>query len=76
MTAKQIEVAALKLPSRDRRRIANRLLDTLEPKPDQAIPDDWAAEAERRNRELDEGTEVAIPYEKVMRELRASLRRR
>jgi putative addiction module component (TIGR02574 family) len=76
MTAKQIEAAAAKLPRRDRERIANRLLDSLGPEREKQILDAWTVEAERRNRELDEGKEVALPYEEVMAELRASLRRK
>ena len=76
MTAKQVEAAAVKLPRRDRERIANRLIESLGPEREKQILDAWAAEAERRDRELDEGKEVALPYEEVMAELRASLRRR
>ena len=76
MTAKQIEAAAAKLPRRDRERIANRLLESLGPELEKQILDAWVAEAERRDRELDDGSEVALPYEEVMAELRASLRRK
>jgi putative addiction module component (TIGR02574 family) len=76
MTAKQIESAAVKLPRRERERIANRLLESLGPELEKQILDAWVAEAERRDRELDDGSEVALPYEEVMAELRASLRRK
>jgi len=76
MTAKQIEAAAVKLPRRDRERIAQRLIETLRTKREKEVLDAWVAEAERRDRELDEGKEVALPYEEVMAELRASYRRR
>jgi putative addiction module component (TIGR02574 family) len=76
MTAKQIEAAAVKLPRRERERIANRLLESLGPELEKQILDAWVAEAERRDRELDDGSEVALPYEEVMAELRASLRRK
>ena len=75
MTAKQIEEAAIKLPKRDRKRIAQRLLETLESKRDREILDAWVVEAERRDRELDEGTAPELPFDKVMTKLKASLRR-
>jgi hypothetical protein len=76
MTARQIEQAVIKLPKRDRERIANRLRETLRSKREQQVLDAWVAEAERRDRELDEGKEVALHYEEVMAELRASFRGR
>jgi hypothetical protein len=76
MTARQIEEAAVKLPKRDRERIADRPRETLHSKRDQQVLDAWVAEAERGDRELDEGKEVALPYEQLMAELRASFRGR
>ena len=79
MTAKQIETAAIKLPRRDRERLVRKLLETIPSKPGQEDPvilAAWIAEAERRDRELDEGKKEEIPYEEAMAELRASLRRR
>jgi putative addiction module component (TIGR02574 family) len=79
MTAKQIEAAAVKLPKRARERLVRVLLETIPPKPGEEDPEilaAWIQEAERRDRELDEGKEVALPYEEVTAELRVSLRRR
>ena len=76
MTAKQVEAAAIKLPKRDRARLVERLRETLQTKHERDILDAWVVEAERRDRELDEGIEVALPYEEVMAKLRTSLRRR
>jgi Putative addiction module component len=75
MTAKQIEAAAIKLPKRDRARLANKLLDTLHTEEDRETLESWLAVAERRERELAEGKEIELPLEQVMKELRASLRR-
>ena len=75
VTAKQIEAAAVKLPRRDRTRIVNKLIKTLQTERDREIVDLWAAEAERRNKEMDEGKEIGIPMEEVMAQLRAALRR-
>jgi hypothetical protein len=76
MTAKQVEAAAIKLPKRDRARLVERLRETLQTKHEREIIDAWVVEAERRDRELDEGIEVALPYEEVTAKLRTSLRRR
>ncbi len=75
MTAKQIEAAAVKLTRRDRTRIVNKLIKTLHTERDREILELWAAEAERRNKEMDEGKEIGIPMEKVMAQVRATLRR-
>jgi putative addiction module component (TIGR02574 family) len=75
MTAKQIEAAAVKLPRRDRTRITNKLIKSLHTERDREILELWAVEAERRNKEMDEGKEIGIPMEKVMAQLRAALRR-
>lgn len=75
MTAKQIESAAVKLPRRERERIANRLLESLGPELEQQILDAWIEEIDRRERDLAEGREKEIPYEQVKAKIRASLRR-
>jgi putative addiction module component (TIGR02574 family) len=75
MTAKQIEAAAIKLPKRDRERIANRLRESLQTDGKKEILDAWLEEVERRERDLAEGREEEIPYEQVKAKIRASLRR-
>ena len=78
MTPKQIEAAALKLPLRDRERLARKLLDTIPLKPEEEDPEilaAWIAEAERRADELETGKVKGIPAEVVFKRLRASLRR-
>jgi len=59
---------------RKRARIAQRLLESLETLSEEAIESLWIAEAERRNRELDEDPSLAIPGNEVLREARARLR--
>jgi putative addiction module component (TIGR02574 family) len=75
MTAKQIEAAAIKLPKRDRERIANRLRESLQTDGKKEILEAWLEEVERRERDLAEGREEEIPYEQVKAKIRASLRR-
>ena len=51
MRAKEIEAAAIKLPKRERLRLARKLLQTVpieDGKEDPEILDAWIAEAERR----------------------------
>ncbi len=75
MTTKQIEAAAIKLPKRDRARLANKLLVSLHSKREQRLLDEWLEEVQRREKDLDEGREVELPFEEAMAELRASYRR-
>jgi putative addiction module component (TIGR02574 family) len=75
MTAKQIEAAAVKLPLRDRERIANRLLESLGPELEKQILDAWVAEAERRIDDFENGREVGIPADEVFARIRDSFRK-
>jgi putative addiction module component (TIGR02574 family) len=78
MTAKQIEDAAVKLPKRDRERLARKLLDTLPVKPEDEDPEilaAWIEEVERRIDDFETGKEVGIPAAEVFKRVRASLRR-
>ena len=68
-----IEAAALSLDPRSRARLASRLLaslDALSPEENEAM---WVEEAERREAELDAGTEQARPAQEVLRDARARL---
>ncbi len=51
---KELEMAVLRLPERDRMRLTDRVLETL-PAPDASEPDEILAEAERRDAELESG---------------------
>jgi putative addiction module component (TIGR02574 family) len=63
--------AALSLPPEERAALADHLLVSLDG-PDQKVIDAaWAEEAERRERELDEGTVEAVDGELVMQRLRS-----
>ena len=78
MRAKEIEAAAIKLPRRDRARLARKLLDSIPMKPDERDRDvlaAWIAEVDRRIDEIDSGTVKTIPAEVVFERLRTSLRR-
>jgi putative addiction module component (TIGR02574 family) len=72
--ARELESQALKLSRRERARLAQRLISSL----DQEVAADterlWLAEAERRLDELKSGKVVGIPAAKVLRKVRSALR--
>jgi putative addiction module component (TIGR02574 family) len=63
--AENIIKAAVKLPQKDRVRVVERLLNTLEPEAEQDVDAAWAAEIERRSREIKEGTVRLLPWKEV-----------
>jgi putative addiction module component (TIGR02574 family) len=72
--ARELESQALKLPRRQRARLAQRLLSSLDQEVDPDAEALWLAEAERRLAELESRKVAAIPADKVMKKARASLR--
>ena len=60
-----VQRQAMKLSNKERRLLANQLLDK-----DKLDPE-WAEEIDRRVREIDEGKVKTIPGEKVLKEIRA-----
>ena len=70
----EIEAEALQLPLEERGQLAGRLLQSLEPDP-QDTPENiakaWDDEIARRIDEMDAGLTESIPYEQVRAELRA-----
>jgi putative addiction module component (TIGR02574 family) len=71
MTLADLEPEALKLDPDARARLAATLLESLEEPPGTEIEALWYDEAERRDRELDEGRVTAIPAEEVLAELKS-----
>jgi putative addiction module component (TIGR02574 family) len=72
--ARELESRALRLPRRERARLAQRLISSLDPKMDADVDKLWLQEAERRLAELKSGKVVGIPAEKVLRKARSTLR--
>lgn len=70
--AEEVESAALQLPRPDRARLAERLIASLDEEDE--IEQAWAAEIERRVREVDSGEVELIPGEQVMADMRSLLR--
>ncbi len=72
--ARQLESKALKLPAKDRARLAKRLIASLDPEPEEGAEEAWAREIERRVEELRTGKVRARPAEGVLREIRSKFR--
>ena len=70
-TYEEIMSAALALPPSARASLAEHLMESLDAEDQQEIDALWAAEAERRNKELENGTVTAIPGDEVMKRLQS-----
>ena len=72
--ARQLESKALRLPARERARLAERLISSLDDQKDPDAERLWAEEAERRLEELRAGTVKSRPAQSVFRKARSTLR--
>ena len=73
-TYEEIISAALALPPDTRAMLAEHLLEGLDAEDQKRIDELWAVEAERRDKEIEDGVVTPIPGEKVMNRLRARYR--
>ena len=73
LQAEQVLETALNLPASERAQIAVSLLQSLDQTSDTETEAAWAAEIERRVREIDDGSVTLIPWEQVMRTMRERL---
>lgn len=64
-SAKDILDQALKMSENDRAAIAERLLASLDAKPDQAVEEAWQQEIQRRLSAFDRGEIGCVPWEGV-----------
>jgi len=71
---RRLESEALKLPAKDRARLAQRLIVSLDQEPEEGAEEAWAREIERRVEELRTGKVRTRPAEDVLREIRSKLR--
>lgn len=71
---RELESQALRLPRRERARLAQRLISSLDQEVDADVEKLWLQEAERRLGELKSGKVAGIPAQKVMRKARSALR--
>jgi len=74
MNLKQIEGEALHLSEEERAELAQKLLISLDSPSENEISEAWLQEAQRRARELDEGTIQPISSDDVKRKAQALLR--
>ena len=74
MNLKQIEGEALHLSEEERAELAQKLLISLDSPSENEISEAWLKEAQRRARELDEGTIQPISSDEVKRKAQALLR--
>jgi putative addiction module component (TIGR02574 family) len=72
--ARELESRALRLSRKERARLAQRLISSLDQEVDTGVEELWLREAERRLDELESGSVAGIPAEKVVRKARATLR--
>jgi len=72
--ARDLESKALRLSPKERARLAQRLISSLDQELDADAERLWLDEAERRLRELESGKVTGIPAENVVRKARSALR--
>ncbi len=70
MRVEDIADVALELPSEARALLADRLVESLDPAEDGYIHTLWAAEANRRLKDLRSGRVIGIPGEEALTSLR------
>lgn len=75
MSTDDLLAEALRLPRSDRARVAEELLSSLE-EPDDEVAAAWAAELERRSRDITEGRLQTVPWETVRAEILKELEQR
>jgi putative addiction module component (TIGR02574 family) len=68
--------AALKLPEKERARVAAELVASLDGEPEDGVEAAWASEVERRIAEVERGDARLLPWDKVRDEVKADLKRR
>ena len=70
-TYEEIMSAALALPPSAHAILAEHLMESLDAEDQENIDALWAAEAARRDRELEDGAVTAIPGEEVLKRLQS-----
>jgi putative addiction module component (TIGR02574 family) len=73
MSIETITEEALKLPAEERARLADTLVESLDPVDDPHIRQAWEQEIERRIVDVESGRSKTVPAEEVFAEIRASL---
>jgi putative addiction module component (TIGR02574 family) len=71
-TVETLEAAALQLTAAHRARLVDRLIATLDADPE--VEETWAAEVERRQTEMENGTVSLLPGPESLAELKAEFK--
>lgn len=74
-TYEEIRNAALALPPETRKMLAEHLLESVDGEDQERIDRLWAEEAERRDKELENGVRTPVPGAEVMNRLRSRYKR-
>jgi len=74
MGIKDVQAEALRLSGKDRARLAEALLLSLDEAAEDDVQKHWLDEAERRYRAYKEGKDKGIPAREAFRKARAKLR--
>ena len=72
--AREVESKALELPQKERARLAERLISSLDQESDAEAEKLWLDEAERRLDEIESARVTSIEADKVARRVRSALR--
>jgi putative addiction module component (TIGR02574 family) len=75
LSAEQIAEAALSLPTDARARLADRLVESLDPAENAHIRQLWAVEARRRRDEVRNGLVQTIPGDEALARVRRAVAR-
>ncbi|RIL06811.1 MAG: addiction module antitoxin RelB [Proteobacteria bacterium] len=71
---RDIEAKAMNLPSKERARLAERLIASLEGEPEIETDAQWLEESERRLAQIETGQVAGIPASEVLGRSRSALR--
>lgn len=74
MNAKTVEEEALGLPVQERAKLAERLLESLDDLPERDVEALWLDAAERRAKEIDDGSVELVTPEELARRVQARLK--
>jgi putative addiction module component (TIGR02574 family) len=75
MSTEELLAQLMHLPRPERARVAEELLASLE-EPEDEVAAAWAAELERRARELADGSAATVPWETARAQILAELEQR
>lgn len=65
VSIEELEVEAMRLPPEERKRLAERLLSSVDP--GLSFEEEWAKEVDRRVREIQDGSVDPVPGDDVLR---------